>query len=159
MSLKRKLLTTLIITLTLTLFSCDFLIDLLIDEEDEECSEGYKPLFCDEFEPSYGTINVQVTLNDLNPFVPITLYSDDFEYNNIVLEETLNVNNKSYNMPNDYYSIKALYKAIVEGDTVTVYSVDGRRLESRSEDYCDGTCYSEGNIDLDAEFDESLFED
>ena len=61
MSLKQKLLTILIITSTLTLSSCDFLIDLLIDEEDEECPEGYKPLLCDEFEPSYGTVNVKVT--------------------------------------------------------------------------------------------------
>jgi len=126
------------------------------EEDDDECDD-YAPDDCNTEEPSHGKVEINITRNELNPEVPIIIYSGDFEYGNIVLKDTLNKDG-NYRLPNGYYSVKAEYKVQLSQGIVIVYSVDGWDLDSSSDSYCDATCYEEGKIYLDARLDLSLFD-
>ena len=123
---------------------------------DEECPEGYQPILgCNTTIPKTGKVKILISTNELNPFVPITLFYGDYETNNVFFRDTLTAN-KTYNLKNTAYSVRAKYRAFFEGDTVTVYSVDGDNLTFDEDEYCDGSCYEAGEINLDAELDLSL---
>ena len=115
-----------------------------------ECDKGYKPSDCVTTEPGVGVVRIDLTINVLNPRVPLTLYRGTIEQNNVVLTDTADVPVAEYRVPNGYYSVAAHYRSLMGGDTVTVVSVDGSTLRSESTEYCDGTCWHEGSITLDA---------
>ncbi|MBU0993107.1 MAG: hypothetical protein KJ737_11495 [Proteobacteria bacterium] len=50
---------------------------------------------------------------------------------------------------NGAYSARATYKVRLDGEIMTVYSVDGDLLEADADVECGHTCYDEGDIDLD----------
>lgn len=124
--------------------------------DDEECEDGYAPFDCETSPPSYGTLIIEITNNYLNPAVPVIIYSGDFEDGKIAIQDTLSAET-SYILHNDYYSVRAEYKVMLDQDLVTVYSVDGGTLDYESESYCDDTCYEEGVETLDATLDTDLF--
>ena len=126
------------------------------DDEDDEC-DNYAPDDCITEKPSYGKVKIDITHNSLNLSVPITIYKGDFEDGNIVLKDTLS-SDRTYRLPNGYYSVKAEYKVELTQGIVNVYSVDGWDLDSEKDSYCDATCYEEGTIYLDARLDLILFD-
>ncbi len=126
--------------------SCDLL------NNDDECDLGYKPYDCIETEPDNGTLKIDITLNSLNSSVPVTIYVGDYEDNHIYLQDTLVNSAKTYYLPNNDYAAKADYNDIIEGSEITVFSIDGGDLSADSEEYCDGTCYSEGYLTLDVTY-------
>jgi len=137
--------------LVFLLFSCSL-------PEDEDCPEGYQPIGgCNTKIPKSGEVKIRISTNRLNPAIPITFYYGDYENNFIFFRDTLTTN-KTYNLKNDIYSVRAEYHAVIDGDTVTIYSVDGEDLSYDEDEYCDGSCYEPGEIDLDAELDLSLFD-
>jgi hypothetical protein len=118
------------------------------DEDDEECTKGYKPDECVESKPDSGMLKIRVTINALNPSVAITVYNGDFEENKAVFTDELDRAERDYYMKNRYYSVKATYQAIIDGRQVTVNAIDGGDLDADTEEYCDGNCYSEGEVTL-----------
>lgn len=127
-----------------TLLSCSYLL-----EDDDDCDLGYKPDNCIEFKPSEGEIRLQVTINELNPLVPIEIFLGDFEDNQLVLRDSIS-NYKSYELLNGRYSVKATYKAIFDSVEVNIYSINGFTIEPNEKEYCDGTCYTIKILDVDA---------
>jgi hypothetical protein len=119
-----------------------------------DCENGnYKPYDCLENEPAEGILRVEVTLDALNPVVPIEVYYDDYENNLLYFADTLDVFDYEYWVPNGDYSVKAKYKARIDNRLVTVYSIDGGNISSTTTNYCDGDCYSEGRLVLNAKLD------
>ena len=131
------------------LFSINFQCSLCEDESEDECT--YKPSNCIEEEPEFGYVTIKVTINSLNPEVPISIFNGDVEENDIVLQDTLNANSKTYHLEYTYYSVLAIYKATIDNEIVTINSINGEELEYQVENYCDGVCYTEGNIEIDVE--------
>jgi len=116
---------------------------------EDECTDGYKPVDCVEARPAEGTLRVQLSIDGLNPAVPVVVYSGTIEQNNVVFTDTLRVTPVEYRLPNGRYAVRARYRSVMGRDTVTLYAIDGGLLEEASTDYCDGTCYREGVLSLD----------
>lgn len=120
----------------------------------EDCSDGnYKPYDCLDREPSEGILRIEVTLDGLNPVVPIEIYYGDYENNLLYFVDTLDTFAYEYWVPNGDYSVKAKYNARINNRLVTVYSIDGGNISSSSTSYCDGDCYTEGRLVLNAKLD------
>jgi len=117
---------------------------------EEECDKGYRPDDCIPTAPGEGIVRVDLTINVLNPRVPLTLYRGTIEQNNVVLTDTLDVTFAEYRVPNGYYAVAARYRSLMGSDTVTIVSVDGSTLQAESAEYCDGSCWREGYVTLDA---------
>jgi hypothetical protein len=122
------------------------------NDSTNECSKGYKPFDCVENAPATGTLEVKVTISDMNTSVPIAIYRGKVEQNVVVFRDTLTASSGQYLLENGEYSVRASYKAFVGGSLVTVYSIEGGTLSSDSKEYCDGTCYSKGTLVLDASY-------
>lgn len=122
------------------------------DQSTNECNKGYKPSDCIEKAPATGTVEVRVTISDMNTSVPIAIYRGKVEQNVVVFRDTLTASSKQYLLENAEYSIRAVYKAFVGGSLVTVYSIEGGTLSADSKEYCDGTCYNQGMIVLNASY-------
>lgn len=95
-----------------------------------------------------GEVNIKLTINPENPWVPITVYEGNFEKNNIVAEDTVYEKEYSVTLPLGHYSVTAVYKV---GDK-TIIAVDGDEisLEEDSDDE-DGTSeeyVSDANVDV-----------
>jgi hypothetical protein len=120
----------------------------------DDCSDGnYKPYDCLEREPAEGILRIEVTLDGLNSVVPIEVYYGDYENNALYFADTLNSFDYEYWVPNGDYSVKAKYNAMINNRLVTVYSIDGGNISSSVTNYCDGDCYSEGRLVLNAKLD------
>ena len=120
------------------------------DTSEEGCTKGYKPRDCVETRPSGGSLIIQVTIDGMNPRVPIAVYFGDVENNILAFVDTLDITSVTYYIENGDYSVKATYHAVIDGSPATVYSIDGGDLSPSSTEYCDGTCYGEGTLTLDA---------
>ena len=131
-----------ILTMLLLITGCD------------DCSDGnYKPYDCLEREPAEGILRIEVTQDGLNPIVPIEVYYGDYENNALYFADTLNSFYYEYWVPNGDYSVKAKYNAMINNRLVTVYSIDGENISPSVTNYCDGDCYSEGRLVLNAKLD------
>jgi hypothetical protein len=119
-----------------------------------DCSDGnYKPYDCLEREPAEGILRIEATLDGLNPVVPIEVYYGDYENNLLYFVDTLDTFAYEYWVPNGDYSVKAKYNARINNRLVTVYSIDGGNISYGSTNYCDGDCYTEGRLVLNAKLD------
>ncbi len=117
----------------------------------ETCEDGnYKPPDCNGSSPAEGEVQLKITIGKLNPSVPVEIFIGDVEDNNFCFADTLSVEEFSYTLSNNDYSVRAKYKAVIGGDTVTVYSIDGGSLQPSESEYCDGTCYNAGTLKLNA---------
>ena len=85
--------------------------------------------------------------------VPIEVYYGDYENNLLYFADTLDTFAYEYWVPNGDYSVKAKYSARINNRLVTVYSIDGGNISSSSTSYCDGDCYTEGRLVLNAKLD------
>ena len=124
---------------------------ILLSGCDENCRDGnYKPYDCLEREPAEGILRIEVTLDGLNSIVPIEVYYGDYENNLLYFADTLDTFAYEYWVPNGDYSVKAKYNARIDNRLVTVYSIDGGNISYSSTNYCDGDCYTEGRLVLNA---------
>ncbi len=141
--MKKIIYTTPIILLALTVVSLKFTgceqedLDFYID-----CD------YCMEFVPDSAELIVTVTINDENPFVPLTFYSGDYEDGNIdFIDTTWTEERLLYSAVGVEYSVKATYK---QGDE-TIVAIDGDKLRVvDGSDDCASTCYyiRGGTMDL-----------
>jgi hypothetical protein len=136
------------------LFSILILMAVMISGCDEDCDDGnYKPYDCNDYKPTDGEVTLNVTLDNMNTQVPVEFFIGDVEENVFYFADTIATQTVSYTLPNNYYSVRAKYKAIINGNLVTVYSIDGGSLDASETDYCDGVCYSDGTLTLDGSLD------
>ena len=101
-------------------FLCTFLFILPGCNPEEweimDCSECYRD------KPSEAEINVKLTLNQLNPFVEINIYSGRIEEEILILTDTARSETWSTVLPADeYYTVTATYSS--GSQTRTYYSV------------------------------------
>lgn len=123
--------------------SCSVIEEILSDDEDDNCIS-----FCDSSKPNEGTVNIEVTINELNPEVSIELYRGDIEDEKLLQVIKMTEDKIKLDLPNEKYSARVKYKALVGDEMVTVYSLDGDFLEAHSYTECGDTCYKEGDIFL-----------
>jgi len=107
-----------------------------------DCSECYQD------KPEWGPLNIKVTINDQNPFVPLKVYIGNFEEGNLDWTDTAYSKDFWVDVkPDQYYSVTAEYK---DGDKI-IFAVDGDKLKlQHTSDKCDEPCYyySGGYIDV-----------
>lgn len=132
------------------LIFCSIIIAVFLSGCNEYCDDNYKPSDCNENKPAEGDLTLEITIDNLNPEVPVEFYIGDVEENGFYFADTITVGEITYKLPNNYYSVKAKYKAVIDGRTVTVYSIDGGSLIPVTNEYCDGTCYDTGRLNLNA---------
>ena len=94
---------------------------------------------CFQDRPEWGPLNVTLTINNENPFVPLVIYIGNIEDNNIEWIDTSYSADYWVDVPvNKYYSITAEYKS---GDK-TIFAVDGDDFKLKyTENNCDFPCY------------------
>gem|GEM_PF-3115386 len=141
---------TIMLITTLMVFSC-------FDDTDDDCEET--PLFCDQTQPTKGTLNFNVTIDDDNTSVVVDLRSGgDYDTGNTVELITLTTTGGSRYINLGEYSAMVSYTVNYNGKTYKIEAVDGADLTFNSENYCDGiTCYEEDSETLDLEFDRAAF--
>ena len=108
---------------------------------------GFDCYYCYQDKPEWVRLNVSVTINSENLYVPITVYIGDIEDNVVDWVDT--TYNKNYWVdvrPDRYYSVKATYK----DGAKTVFAIDGDKvkLKYNSTD-CDAPCYYQAGGYLD----------
>lgn len=109
--------------------------------------EEYAPSDCARSKPPTGYLKVKLTVNNENRVVPITVFLGDFEEDQVVARDSLDVAIGLFELPVDeYYSVAARY--VVGGDTTL--ALDGDRIETSSTEYVDAECWSvqDGEVDV-----------
>jgi hypothetical protein len=103
---------------------------------------------CYQMKPEWVRLNVVLTINRENPFVPLSIYVGNVEDNILDWQDTSY--SKDYWVdvkPDRYYSVKAEYKK----GTKTIFAIDGDKvkLDLLTAD-CDQDCYYQrgGNVDV-----------
>ncbi|MFZ5551762.1 MAG: hypothetical protein ACOZCO_01500 [Bacteroidota bacterium] len=122
------------IAAAITFFSCN---------KRDECDPS---LLCETIEPD--SYFVYVDVNDDSRYYPVylTLYKNDVEDNDVVLNDTLYAPRYSYFLPTQQrYSAKAVYN--VNG--VTYQAFDGGKLKVKDFWNCDQQCYEAQSLTLD----------
>ena len=114
--------------------------DIILFEVD--CSQCYVE------RPEEGPMTIKVTLNEENQEVPITIYLNEYEKNQVRYRDTACYESITVDVyPDRYYSVRAEYKV---GDK-TVYAIDGDKVELlKASSQCDSVCWviQGGEVDL-----------
>lgn len=94
---------------------------------------------CYQDKPEWGPLNVRLTINDENPFVPMVIYEGYIEDEVVEWVDTSWEADYWVDVPvNKYYSVSAKY--LQDGDTI--YVIDGDRLKLKhTTEECDEPCY------------------
>ena len=125
----------------LVLISCqkeDICMALVSCENEDICLD----LFCGPV-PIEGELSGEVTINDENSKVPLTIFYGDFEDGNVVFYDTLEVESYTYLLPVGEYSVTARYKK----DSITILAVHGGEIYvSDNGSYCDDGCPRMSNL-------------
>ena len=116
-------------------------------DEDEDCT--HRPIWkdCFSYEPGEGLVEVSVTLNTENPWVVVKLYENDIEDDILILTDTLSVTERNYTLSVGRYSGSALY---LEG-VKKVLVIDGDKISTDHESYCEGDCWHVDDAELNLE--------
>ena len=120
--------------------------DLYSEEDDEEYSE---PEDCLEQEPDFGTLTVHITVTGQSTKIPITLYLGNIEENNILIVDSVAVEEISYELPvNEHYSVTALY--LSDQDTVLAIGSDRIATFEKTTEYCLEACWgvTDGDVNV-----------
>ena len=104
---------------------------------------------CLDTPPEHGTVNIKATIDALNHVVPVDIYIGNIEDDHFYGTEFLSKEHTELTLPNGTYSIRAAYFAMVNGEKVSVFVVDGDTLSEGTGYGCSDPCYEEGSIDLD----------
>lgn len=125
---KNIILIFILMLITGNYFSCNEYLGLTVD-----CSECYT------IEPDSADIIIYLTINDIYPSIPITVYKDQVEDKRIEHIDTAMMSPYKHYVPvNQYYSVKAEYKS---GDRI-IYAVDGDKIKTRFvSESCEYDCW------------------
>ncbi|MFH0894791.1 MAG: hypothetical protein V2A54_10175 [Bacteroidota bacterium] len=123
-----------------------FFVSCTSSESEDVCdSPDYSD--CITAQPFEGTMNVKVTINNENSYVPLTIYVGDMADHFIYLKDTADASFYSVDLPVGYfYTITAHYKK----GTDNIIAVDGDDVKATKSTYCDSTCWTinQGNVNL-----------
>ena len=115
--------------LALLTSSCD--LELL---ESTNCSDCYIE------KPADAYVDIKVTINNENPYVPIELYLGDFEKENLIYRDT--ATSATYTTileMHNSYSVVAKYQS----KSRIIYVVSGEKLRTKKDyDSCEEVCYT-----------------
>lgn len=108
-----------------------------------DCDPG---LNCEQFEPTEGLLNLNLSANNENPTVPIAVYYGNADDSSLYFRDTIFSGElTSYAVPiSQRYSIVAKY--FLQGRRV--YLVDGGKVRLKTETNCGYTCYKVKDLDL-----------
>lgn len=112
----------------------------------DDCDPDF-PVVCDFYDPPlFAPLNILVTVNDDNPYVPIEIYLGDVEDGNLYLVDTLDDDARYEVDIDERYSAMATYQSLGR----TIIAIDGDRVKSKSTDNCGVTCWEakSGTINL-----------
>lgn len=151
--MKKTIYSVFIVLSVFSFFSCDTYND------DKNCYEA--PASCNTTGFTKGTLKIKYTLNEQNPTQTIYVYQGDYDADNPSTPlYTIGVDSNSENpysranTPVGKYSARISY--IVDG--AIVEAIDGGKIESEANLYCDGvTCYELQTPTLDCTFDEDAY--
>jgi hypothetical protein len=101
-------------------------------------------LVCNTVQPTNGAIDVSVTINSDNPYVPMAIYYGNASDSNLYFEDTVFSDPRYYLPIGKRYSIVAKYRQ--RGNTV--YAVDGGKTTYTSTTNCGETCYEDDILQL-----------
>jgi hypothetical protein len=110
-------------------------------------NKGYAPSNCKHSEPTTGFLRVELTINQTNHRVPLTIFEGAYEEGKVVLRDTVDVEDVSYELRvGKEYSVLARY---ISGRD-TILALDSESLDVASDEYQDATCYyvEEGKADV-----------
>ncbi len=116
-------------------------------DDDEDCT--HRPIWkdCYSYEPGEGLVEVAITLNTENSWVVVKLYENDIEDDILILTDTLSVTEQNYTMAVGRYSGSALYLVGID----TVLAIDGDKISTDHESYCEGDCWRVDDAELNLE--------
>lgn len=117
---------------------------------DEECAT-YDYSGCETTEPVAANLNVHVTLNSENPYVPLQIYRGRVEDSVLVMLDTARKEEVQLLMATgSYYSVAARY---ISGNKI-IYALGGDKVSTSSERTCDSICWSvsEGNVNVELKY-------
>lgn len=119
--------------------SCDKLTD------EDECDDvDYSD--CNTEEPFRDSLHIKLTINDENEKVKLVIYDGDFEDGIAITQiETEKSKINVEVLLDREYSASAEY---ISGKD-TIIAIDGTNIKKKSKTYCDSTCWSIKNQDLD----------
>lgn len=110
----------------------------------QSCEENYywgevDCEFCYQEKPDFGDLQIDLTINDENPNIPVVIYKGEFDKGIVEVVDTVSDDFFSVDVPiNEYYSVTAEY--IVNGRKILV--VDGDEIRTgKVVGSCDQTCY------------------
>ncbi len=117
----------LLLILLIGINSCD-----KCDMKSTDCSECYT------IKPDTGELIIKLTINDENPKVPIVIYKNNIEDNDIEFTDTARSEDYYIDVPiNKYYSVTARYKV----NDKTIVAVDGDKIKTKKIYSCDELCW------------------
>jgi len=121
----------------------------IISCDDESC---YRPRNCYNTEPDEADLVINLSINNENPSVDITVYKGDYEENEVVTTFSTSKTTEVLSLPEGRYSATALYNS----GSKQILAVDGDRISithwtcDDSSGYVSDECYEveHGEIDL-----------
>ena len=115
--------------------------------EDVDC-ENFSYKDCDTVEPTWGEMKINLTINEENHAVPITVYYSQLEdtiidYYDTVYSEVIYLELYA----GDEYTVTAEYKS----GNRTILAVDSDEIEKIAEEMCGETCWSVEDAEVNVE--------
>ena len=129
---------------SLTTNSCEE--DIILFEVD--CTECYTT------RPEFATMTIELTINEENPQVPITIYLGEYEKQFVRVTDTAYSSVVSIDLPPArFYTVRAEYNV----GNKTIYALDGDEIELlKVTSQCDSTCWviEGGEVNVRLKFDD-----
>ena len=113
------------------------------DSDSDDCDDISTCLLS---RPSFGELDITLTINNENPTVDVVIYRGNYENRDTVQQFTASGTFYSIDLDFGTYSATALYKVGAD----SILAVDGDEISLDSETKCRETCWdvTDGKIDL-----------
>lgn len=107
--------------------------------DDEVTYQSVDCADCIDFRPDSGTLIIKLTIDGDNPAVPVNVFRDRLEYNDLRYQDTVSESELEVLVPlNYYYTVTAEYHS--GNDTILV--VDGDQIETKKAiGQCETVCW------------------
>lgn len=121
-------------------FPLAFCLALITNGCDQELLKATDCSDCYIEKPADAYVDIRVTINKENPYVPIELFLGDFEKGNLIYSDTATTSTYTIILEmNNSYSVVAKYSS----KSRVVYVVSGEKLRTKKDyDSCEEVCYT-----------------
>ncbi|MEI6765249.1 MAG: hypothetical protein WCM76_06370 [Bacteroidota bacterium] len=117
----------------------------------EQDCQSYDYTDCETTEPVAANLNIRLTINAENPWVPVSIYRGRVEDSVLVKYDSIKEEKYSVLMETgSYYSVVARY---ISGDKI-IYAIGGDKVSKSSQTTCDSICWTvtEGNVNVELKY-------